>query len=146
LIERETNGGGAAIDFCSYGAALSRWLVGQPSRVVALGGRYSKDFFPVDDNAIMVLGHPHGHSVCEATWTQPAVPGQIPAMIYGEDGTIALTGQDELKLAHRGAPRERSDTASETIPAPALPDHYRPGPDYFTYCPLHDQPFEGMVS
>jgi predicted dehydrogenase len=146
LIERETNGGGAAIDFCSYGAVLSRWLMGQPSRVVALGGRYAKDFFTVDDNAIMVLGYPHGHSVCEATWTQPAVPVQVPAMIFGEDGTIALTGQDELKLANRGAPGERSATEAETIAAPPLPDHYRSAPDYFTHCLLHDQPFEGMVS
>jgi predicted dehydrogenase len=146
LIEKETNGGGAGIDFCSYGAVLSRWLMGQPNRVVGHGGRYSKDFFTVEDNAIMVLGYPNGHSVCEATWTQPAVPVQIPPMIYGEDGTIALISQNELGLANRGAPGERSDTSSETIAAPALPDHYRSAPDYFTYCLLHDQPFDGMVS
>src|SRR5829696_2807165 len=40
LIERETNGGGAAVDFCSYGAVLSRWIMGQPSRVTGMGGRY----------------------------------------------------------------------------------------------------------
>jgi predicted dehydrogenase len=146
LIERETNGGGASIDFCSYGAVLSRWVMGQPTRVFGHGGRYSKDFFTVDDNAIMVLGYPSGYSVCEATWTQPAVPVPVPAMIYGDEGTIALIGQDELKLANRGAPGERSDTASETIAAPALPDHYRSAPDYFTYCILHDLPFEGMVA
>ena len=67
-------------------------------------------------------------------------------MIYGEDGTIALTGQDELKSPIAARPGERSDHESETIAAPALPAHYRSGPDYFTYCLLHDQPFEGMVS
>jgi predicted dehydrogenase len=146
LIERETNGGGAAIDFCSYGAALSRWVMGQPSRVIALGGRYAKEFFTVEDNAIMVLGYPRGHSVCEATWTQPAVPISVPAMFYGEDGTIALTGQGELEIANRGGPGELSSSASDTIEAPALPDHYRSGPDYFASCLLRDQPFEGMVS
>jgi predicted dehydrogenase len=146
LIERETNGGGASIDFCSYGAVLSRWIMGQPSRVMAMGGRYAKDFFTVDDNAVMLLGYPRGHSVCEATWTQPAVAIQVPARIYGEDGAIAITGQAELRLANRGAPGERSATEAEAIEAPALPDHFRSGPDYFTYCLLHEQAFEGMVS
>ena len=78
MIERETNGGGAAIDFCSYGAVLSRWIMGQPSRVIALGGRYIKDFFTVDDNAIMVLGYPHGHSVCEANLDPTGGPDPSP--------------------------------------------------------------------
>ncbi|MGH2533030.1 MAG: Gfo/Idh/MocA family protein [Thermomicrobiales bacterium] len=146
LIEREQNGGGAAIDFCSYGAVLSRWIMGQPARVIALGGRYAKEFFTVEDNAVMVLGYPHGHSICEATWTQPAVPTRIPAMIYGTDGAIALTGQSEIQLANRGQSGERSSTETETIAAPALPDSHRSAPDYFTSCLLHDRPFEGIVS
>ncbi len=32
------------------------------------------------------------------------------------------------------------------IVAPALPAHYRSPIDYFTYCLLHDEPFEGIVS
>jgi len=146
LIDRETNGGGAAIDFCSYGAVMSRWIMGQPSRVVALGGRYSKDFFTVDDNAVMILGYAHGHCVVEATWTQPAVPVRAPAMIYGEEGTIALTSQEEFMVANRGGPGELSSNDGETIKAPALLDHFKSGPDYFTSCLLRDQPFEGMVS
>jgi predicted dehydrogenase len=125
---------------------MSRWIMGQPSRIVALGGRYSKDFFTVDDNAVMILGYPHGHSVVEASWTQPAVPVPVPAMIYGEDGTIALTGQEEFMVANRGGPGELSSNDSETIKAPALPAHYKSAPDYFTYCLLHDRPFEGMVT
>lgn len=146
LIERETNGGGAAIDFCSYGAVLSRWIMGQPSRVSGMGGRYSKDFFTVEDNAIMILGYPGGHSVCEGTWTQPAVPAQIPAMIYGTDGAIALISQTQLTIANRGQSGELSSRESETITAPALPDHYASAPAYFTHCLLHDEPFQGIVS
>ncbi len=146
LIERETNGGGAAIDFCSYGAVLSRWIMGQPSRVTGMGGRYSKDFFTVEDNAIMILGYPGGHSVCEGTWTQPAVAAKIPTMIYGTDGAIALTGQTELTLANRGQSGELSSTDTETITAPDLPAHYASAPAYFTHCLLHDEPFQGIVS
>jgi predicted dehydrogenase len=146
LIDRRRNGGGAFIDFCSYGAVLSRWLMGQPSRVTALGGRYSKDFFTVEDNAILVLGYPRGHSVCEGTWTQPAVPLRLPTMLYGDAGTIAISGQTELAVATLAPSGERGSNQTDTIEAPALPPHYRSGPDYFTYCLLHERPFEGMVT
>jgi predicted dehydrogenase len=146
LIDRTANGGGAAVDFCSYGAVMSRWFMGQPSHVVAHGGRYSKEFFTVEDNGIMVLGYPRGHSVIEGTWTQPAVPVRIPTMIYGENGAIALTGPDEISVANLGTSGERVSTESQTITADPLPEHYRSGPDYFTHCLLNDQPFEGMVT
>ncbi|HXW79472.1 MAG TPA: Gfo/Idh/MocA family oxidoreductase [Acidimicrobiales bacterium] len=146
LIERETNGGGAAVDFCSYGAAMSRWFMGQPSHVVAHGGRFSKEFFTVEDNGTMILGYPRGHSVVEGTWTQPALAAPMPTMIYGEEGSIALTGPEEVRLANLGAAGERVSTEARTIAAQSLPDHYRSGPDYFTYCLIHDLPFEGLVS
>jgi predicted dehydrogenase len=146
LIERETNGGGAAIDFCSYGAVLSRWIMGQPSRVLATGGRYAKAFFTVDDNAIMILGYSRGHAVCEGTWTQPAMPLRIPPMIYGTDGALAITGQTELRLANRGRAGELSSDEAQTIEAPPLPDHYKSAPAYFTHCLLRDEPFAGIVA
>jgi predicted dehydrogenase len=145
LVDRERNGGGAAIDFCSYGAVLSRWIMGQPSRILAMGGRYSKEFFTVEDNAVMILGYPRGHSICEGTWTQPAVPVQIPPMIYGDRGSIAITGQNELKVANQGGPGESSSRDGRSVEVPALPGHYRSAVAYFTHCLLHDEPFEGMV-
>jgi predicted dehydrogenase len=149
LIDADLNGGGAYIDFCSYGAVTSRWFMGQPSRVMAMGGRYSKDFFTVDDNAILVLGYPKGHSVCEGTWTQPAVPVRIPLMIYGTEGAIAVSGAREVQLARRPQPgdsRGARGADTETIEAPPLPEHYASAPAYFTHCLLEDRPFEGIVS
>jgi predicted dehydrogenase len=146
LIDRERNGGGAFIDFCSYGAVLSRWLMGQPSRVMAMGGRYAKDFFTVDDNAILLLGYPRGHAVCEGSWTQPAVAARIPTMIYGDAGSIAITSPTELTVAVPHPSGERGAVETETIQAPALPDHQQSGPAYFTHCLLHGRPFEGIVS
>ncbi|MBO0702055.1 MAG: Gfo/Idh/MocA family oxidoreductase [Candidatus Dormibacteraeota bacterium] len=146
LIERKANGGGAAIDFCSYGAVMSRWFLGQPSSVIAHGGRYAKEFFTVEDNATMILGYPRAQAVIEGTWTQPAVPVRQPTMIYGTDGAIALTGPDEIQLANRGRSGEQVSTETRTVEPDRLPAHYRSGPDYFTYCLLNDLPFEGMVS
>jgi predicted dehydrogenase len=146
LIEREKNGGGAFVDFCSYGAVISRWLMGQPSRVMALGGRYAKEFFTVEDNAVLVLGYQRGHSICEGTWTQPAVPIRIPTMLYGTEGAIAILGQGELQVAVPDPSGQRGATRVETIEAAPLPDHYRSGPAYFAHCLLDGQPFEGIVS
>ena len=146
LIEREQNGAGAAIDYCGYGAVLSRWLMGQPSRVIGMGGRYVKEFFTVEDNAVMLLGYPRGHSVIEASWTQPALAAPAPIRIYGEDGEIAITGKSELRLANRGAAGELVSTEAETIIADPLPAHYVSAPEYFCYCLLHDLPFEGIVT
>jgi predicted dehydrogenase len=142
IVDRERNGGGAYVDFCSYGAALSRWFMGQPSRVVALGGRYAKDFFTVEDNAILILGYPKGHSVCEGTWTQPATPVPQPLVIYGTDGAIAVVAADKLSIATRGA-----DAAKPRIvECPLLPEHERSAPAYFVHRLLNGQPFEGLVS
>jgi len=146
LIERERNGGGALIDFCSYGAVLSRWFMGQPSRVVALGGRYSKDFFTVEDNAILVLGYPHGHSVCEGTWTQAATAIPTPLMVYGTEGSLAVTSGSEVVLARRNPLDQWKQEGPTTIAAPALPDYFRSGPAYFVHQLLTGEPFAGIVS
>jgi predicted dehydrogenase len=145
LVDREANGGGAAVDFCCYGAAISRWFIGQPEHVQAYGGNFARDFFPAEDSAIMVLGYPRGYSVAEGTWSQPGTPTRLPTMIYGEKGAIAVISPDELRLAV-AAPGQLTSTDADTITPQVLPSHFRSGPDYFTYSLLHDQTFEGLSS
>ena len=148
LVDKDLNGAGAAVDFCSYGAALSRWIMGQPSKVTGIGGRYSKEFFTVEDNAVMILSYPKGHTITEGTWTQPAMPVKIPPMVYGDKGAIAIMSQTELKIATQGIPGQHQGLPieGETITAPELPAHYKSAVDYFTYSILHDEPFTGIVS
>jgi predicted dehydrogenase len=146
LIDRERNGGGAFVDFCSYGAVLSRWIMGQPSRVVALGGRYFKDFFTVEDNAILILGYPKGHSVCEGTWTQAASPVPTPLTIYGTEGTIAVTGPSEVTIGTRNPSDMWRANGPTALDSPALPAHLASGPAYFVHQILTEQPFEGIVN
>jgi len=145
LIDREANGGGAAVDFCCYGAAISRWFMGQPDDVLARGGHYGKGGYEVEDSAIMVLGYPHGHSVAEGTWAQPALPVRLPTMFYGEAGTIAVTTPYEIRWG-TASPGQLASSEVEVITAGPLPPHFGSGPDYFTYCLLHDQPFQGLTS
>ena len=144
LIDGDLNGAGAYIDFCCYGAVLSRWFMGQPSRVMAMGGRYVQNFFTVEDNAVLLMGYPKGHSIVEATWSQPAVPARLPMMIYGSEGSIAVYPEGEVQLATRGA--TAGTPKVETFQAPELPPQYASGPAYFAWCLLHEKPFEGLVN
>ena len=143
LIDRELNGGGAYVDFCSYGAVITRWFMGQPSRVYAMGGRYVQGHFTVEDNAVLLMGYPKGHAVLEGTWSTPATPLRIPTMIYGTEGTISIAG-NEVQIATRSD--DPRNPKVEKLVAPAMPEHYKSAPAYFTYCLLNDLPFEGIVS
>jgi predicted dehydrogenase len=145
LIDRTANGGGAAVDFCCYGAAISRWFMGQPSDVLARGGHYGKANYEVEDNAIMILGYPRGHSVTEGTWAQPAVPVRLPTMFYGEAGTIAVTTPFEIRLG-LASPDQLASSNAEVITPDPVPPHFSSGPDYFSYCLLHEEPFDGLPS
>ena len=133
------------MDFCCYGAAISRWFMGKPEHVLAYGGNYAKDFFTAEDNGIMILGYPRGHSVAEGSWTQPGTPVRLPTMIYGETGAIAVISPDEVRLAV-GAPDQLAVTDAEVITPEALSSKYRSGPDYFTRSLLHDEPFADLAS
>ena len=96
----------------------------------------------------MILAYPKGHTITEGTWTQPAMPVKIPAMIYGDKGAIALMGGNELKIATKGIPGQHQGlpVEGETIVAPELPAHYASAIHYFTYCLLNDEPFAGIVA
>jgi predicted dehydrogenase len=140
LVDREENGGGAAVDFCSYGALLSRWIMGQPAAVTGAGGRYVQEHFTVEDNGVMILHYATGHSIAEGTWSQPAVPVTVPTMIYGATGAIALTSPTELAISRVG------DEHPETITAPDLPERARNGVDAFTSALLRDEPFPALTT
>jgi predicted dehydrogenase len=144
LMDRDRNGGGAAIDFCSYGAVISRWFMGQPARVTGVGGRYVRTHMTVEDNAVMILQYAHGHSIAEGTWSQPATPSPAPITIYGSEGTIAIPPRQdtEVAVAMGNGPWRQ---VVETVTAPELPAHFTSGPAYFAHCLRHDLPFEGIV-
>ena len=144
LMERELNGGGACIDFCAYGVVASLWFMGRPSKVTAVGGRYAQDHMTVEDNAIVVLGYPDGHSVAEGTWTQPAAAMRIPLMIYGTEGSIAVTRGTELHLATRPKPGQQAEP--EVVVAPDLPAHFTSGVAHFAHAIRNGTEFAGLVS
>jgi predicted dehydrogenase len=139
LYDREKNGAGALIDYCCYGAAMTRDLMGQPTRVTAMAGRYQKDYVEVDDNAVILMGYHHGLAISEASWTQVGNLTSYVPTFYGSEGTLVVQG-DKLQLATHSEPNGRM------IDVPEPPPETRSGTAYFLSRILKELPVEGICS
>ncbi|HEX2186365.1 MAG TPA: Gfo/Idh/MocA family oxidoreductase [Chloroflexota bacterium] len=125
LYQPPTNGAGAFMDYCCYGADLACDVLGQPTTVYAMAGRWARTDLVADDNARMLCTYQRGVAVIEATWT---MFGQVPAGTHfaGETGTLALSGRDGAVLYDAEHPEGRPLTADD-LPDPglerSLPEH-----------------------
>jgi glucose-fructose oxidoreductase len=84
-------GGGALLDYCCYGACLSRWYIDQdPVSAFGIKVNVASPYGDAEDNAVIAVQFPRALAVLEATWTtwHTAVP-QGP-YIYGTRGTLVL--------------------------------------------------------
>lgn len=151
LYDRDTNGAGAYIDYCGYGASMARTLLGMPTRAQATIGRLQKDYVDVDDNAILVLRYQHAMAVIEATWTAHGpVPDGGPA-IWGNRGTLVVRRQPTLhegQIVRVGIVQHitRDNPDGETLTPPALPEGHRTATGHFLSCLAADRPFDDLVS
>ncbi|HEY3110912.1 MAG TPA: Gfo/Idh/MocA family oxidoreductase [Chloroflexota bacterium] len=90
---RAGNGGGALLDYCCYGACLSRWYFGVPAQAVfGLKMNANTHYGSADDNAVLTVRFPQGLAVLRATWS--VVDHAIPTgpILYGTTGTMSLEG------------------------------------------------------
>lgn len=92
LYNEALNGGGAIADFCSYGAALSRWLFGMPESVYCIRQNFTKDYEVPDDYAQVVLRYPKMVATLEGTWAHKGDDHKSNPAFYGKDGTISVVG------------------------------------------------------
>lgn len=116
LYDNELNGAGALMDYCCYGAALARSILGQPSRVTGVAGRLVKDFVAQEDNAILVLSYPQSMAVTEASWSQIGHLTSYTGVIYGTAGTLVVHNTGRLELANA----EHDDGTDIDVP-PSVP-------------------------
>lgn len=88
-------GGGAMLDFCCYGAMVSRWYIGEPA-VAAVGMKANLDsqWGDADDNGAIIVRFPSAMSLLEGTWTtwHHGVPGG--PIIYGTTGTLVVESRE----------------------------------------------------
>jgi len=133
LYDKELNGAGALIDFCSYGVNLSRWFLQRmPRSVLGFMGTLARTYLEVDDNAMILMEYGDALGVAEACWSQVGPHPVHGPIINGEDGSLVV-GEGGRKL-HFFAVKEEGnyrDIKSEVIEPPEPPKGWRSGPEYF---------------
>ncbi|MEA3345496.1 MAG: Gfo/Idh/MocA family oxidoreductase [Chloroflexota bacterium] len=85
-------GGGALLDYCCYGACLSRWFIGEPA-VAALGlkANLTSHYGDAEDNAIITVRFPKTLAILEGTWTTWNVGVPTGPIVYGTSGTLVAS-------------------------------------------------------
>lgn len=129
----ELAGGGALIDYCCYGAVLSRVILGQPGAVTGLTGRLCKKYLKVEDNAVIVMQYPDAMAIAQASWTQHGKIAAYTPMIYGETGTLMLEPRLGGRLFHADDANPKG--VELEVPPPAL--HLRDANAHFLWAINH---------
>ncbi len=137
LYDAELNGAGAFIDYCCYGAALARTLLGVPSRVTGISGRFCKEDILVDDNGILVMTYPNALAMAEASWTQIGDMSSYVTWIYGTSGTLMVEpgSKGRLLLATEKSPE------GKPVKVPRPVSHMRHASAHFIHCLQTGEPF-----
>lgn len=109
-------GGGALLDYCCYGACLSRWYIGE-SAVEAVGfkANLNSPYGDAEDNAVITVRFPKAMALIEATWStvdhgQPTGP-----ILYGTKGTMRGEGDGVWLVQGKGS--EPRIVSAEPLPA-----------------------------
>jgi predicted dehydrogenase len=142
LYDAELNGAGALMDYCCYGAALARTMLGQPSRVVGVVGHCLKDYITLDDNAVIIMQWPRAIAITEASWTQIGHLTSYFATIYGSDGTLHVEPGNKGRLLL--ATREHEDGIE--VKVDPLSEDRNNATNYFLSRISQGLPVEGLSS
>jgi len=90
---RAGNGGGALLDYCCYGACLSRWYFGEAAQaVMGMTANLNTHYGSADDNAVLTVRYPKGMAILEATWSTVDHAMPTGPILYGTKGTMSLEG------------------------------------------------------
>lgn len=141
LYNPERNGAGALIDYCCYGAMLARVLLGVPSRVSGVAGRFCKEDIQVEDNAVIVMTYPHGLAIAEASWSQVGSFNTYTPMIYGTKGMLMVEPRTGGKLWLA----TEKDPKGSPIRVPKQPSHLRHASAHFIHCLLTGEDFNPLA-
>jgi len=144
LYDPVKNGGGAIMDFGCYGAELSLWLKGRPTRVYATTRKMKvEQNNQVDDDATIVLDYPDAAAIIEASWDWPYTKEQVE--VFGPKGSLLARHNT---LQHRSADARGPNVApdGESVTLDALPKETSNPISYFVDCIRNNKPIEDPVS
>ena len=139
LYDPERNGGGALIDYCCYGAVLSRVLLGRPHSVTAVTGNLVKPGLDAEDNAVLLLQYPEALCMAEASWTQIGKLTSYVTVLHGTEGTIVVEPeQGRLLLATEKKPE------GNEVPVPESAAHLQNPTAHFLWGIENDEAFQSL--
>ncbi len=144
LYDPVKNGGGAIMDFGCYGAELSLWLKGRPTRVYATTRKLKvEQNNKVDDDATIVLDYPDATAIVEASWDWPYTKDQVE--VFGPKGSLLARHNT---LQHRSADARGPNVApdGESVVLDALPKETSNPISSFVDCIRNNKPIEDPVS
>jgi len=144
LYDPVKNGGGAIMDFGCYGAEMSLWLKGRPSRVYATTRKMKvEQNNKVDDDATIVLDYPDATAVIEASWDWPY--GKDTTEVFGPKGSLLARHTTlQYRSADARGPNVAPDGETVTLDPP-LKETSNPIA-YFVDCIRNNKPIEDPVS
>ncbi|HLY60139.1 MAG TPA: Gfo/Idh/MocA family oxidoreductase [Terriglobia bacterium] len=139
-----TRGGGALIDFGSYGAEWALWLKGRPSSVYAYSvNSKTGDADSVDDDDVILLNYPDGVATIQASWKWPFEQRRVEA--FGPKGSLLAT-PDALYFRAAGTKADIENSEGRAIELPFVLHETSSSVAYFVYHIRHDEPIEDPVS
>jgi predicted dehydrogenase len=112
-------GGGALIDYCCYGALVSRWYMGQQATAV-LGIRANLDssWGDADDNAILIVRFPTAVTLIEGSWTTWEHGVATGPIVYGTEGTLVVDSSSaNLPVRVHRSNGETASFTPDSLPA-----------------------------
>jgi predicted dehydrogenase len=144
LYDPVKNGGGAIMDFGCYGAEMSLWLKGRPSRVYATTRKMKvEQNNKVDDDATIVLDYPDATAIIEASWDWPY--NKDTTEVFGPKGSLLARHTTlQYRSADARGPNAAPDGENVTLDPP-LKETSDPIA-YFVDCIRNNKPIEDPVS
>lgn len=102
-------GGGALMDYCCYGANISRWFFGEkPVAAYGMMANFNSPFGNADDYATITVRYPQGIAILEGSWTTKNTGIPNGPILYGLDGTMVVDG-DEIRVYKTRSKAEPDD-------------------------------------
>jgi predicted dehydrogenase len=123
---QKATGGGAMLDYCCYGAMVSRWLIGeQATAAFGMKANLDSQWGDAEDNAAMLVRFPGAMSLLEGSWTTLDHGVAGGPIVLGTTGTLVMDYSEQvcLKRGHGQVecidcdplPAGRQDVAQEFI-------------------------------
>ena len=135
----QRNGGGAFIDYCCYGAILSRILLGRAHSVTAVSANLVKRNLDAEDNGVLLMQYPTALGIAEASWTQVGKLTSYVTVLYGTEGTLFVEPENgRLLKATAKHPEGREVAVSES------PAHLTDPTAHFLWGINNDEAFQPM--